>query len=160
MARIERDWQLRIDTNAKRGGETHAQAFGENIAKGLQNRLESLAAEVGAPTRRFTWRASLLPWVLGIALAIPLTVGVCVSAFVPQATVKPPVVERPLGSKASVGSRNVIGLTAAQTREAVSKLSLCQVSKTNDRHACIQVDNRPRVRFGSVDKSRVVVRGM
>jgi hypothetical protein len=36
VARIEREWQLRIDTNAQRAGEAHAQAFGENIARGLQ----------------------------------------------------------------------------------------------------------------------------
>src|ERR1700722_6797723 len=33
VARIERDWQLRIDSNAQRAGEVHAQAFGENIAR-------------------------------------------------------------------------------------------------------------------------------
>ena len=159
VARIERDWQLRIDANAKRAGEAHAQAFGENIARGLQKRLEGLAAEVNAATRRFTWRASL-PWVLGIALAIPLTVGVCVSAFLPQATEKSPVVERSLSSKPGVGLPNAIGLTAAQTREAVSKLSLCQTPKTNDWHACIEVDNPPRIGLGSVDKPRAIVRGM
>jgi hypothetical protein len=159
LTRIERDWQLRIDTNAQRAGEAHAQAFGENIARGLQERLEGLAAEVKASTRRFTWRSSL-PWVLGIAIAIPLTVGVCVSAFLPQAAEKPPVVERPLTSKPGVGLPSAIGLTAAQTREAVSKLSLCQAPKTNDWHACFEVDNPPRMGLGSVDKPRVVVRGM
>jgi hypothetical protein len=159
VARIERDWQLRIDTNAQRAGEAHAQAFGENIARGLQERLEGLAAEVKASTRRFTWRSSL-PWVLGIAIAIPLTVGVCVSAFLPLAAEKPPAVERALTSKPGVGLPSVIGLTAAQTREAASRLSLCQVPKTNDWHACIEVDNPPRIGLGSVDRPRVVVRGM
>jgi len=154
VARIEREWQLRIDTNAQRAGEAHAQAFGENIARGLQERLEGLAAEVNASTRRLTWKSSV-PWVLGIALAIPLTVGVCISVFLPQAG-KPAAIEGPLFSKPGVA----IGLTAAQTREAVSKLSLCQVPKTNDWHACIEVDNPPRVGLGSVDKPRVVVRGM
>ena len=154
VARIERDWQLRIDTNAQRAGEAHAQAFGENIARGLQERLEGLAAEVKASTRRLTWRASL-PWVLGIAIAIPLTVGVCVSVFLPQ-TGKSAAIEGALVRKPGVA----IGLTSAQTREAVSKLSLCQVPKTNDWHVCIEVDNPPRVGLGSVDKPRVVVRGM
>jgi hypothetical protein len=154
VARLERDWQLRIDTNAKRAGEAHAQAFGENIARGLQARLEGLAAEVNASTRRFAWKSSL-PWALGIAIAIPLTVGVCVSAFLPQAE-KPAAIERPLVSKPGIA----IGLTAAQTREAVSKLSLCQVPKTNDWHACIEVDTPPRLGLGSIDKPRVVVRGM
>jgi hypothetical protein len=157
VARIERDWQLRIDTNAQRAGEAHAQAFGENIARGLQARLEGLATEVKASTRRFTWRSSL-PWALGIAIAIPLTVGVCVYALLPQAVERRPVVET---SKQSVRfPSSAIGLTAAQTREAVSKLSLCQVPKTNDWHACIEVDNPPRLGLGSIDKPRVVVRGM
>ena len=159
VARIERDWQLRIDTNAQRAGEAHAQAFGENIARGLQERLEGLATEVKASTRRFTWKSSL-PWALGIALAIPLTVGICVSAFLPQAAEKPPVVERPLSGKPGVGLPSAIGLTSAQTREAISKLSPCQVPKTNDWHACIEIDNPPRAGLGSVDKPRVVVRGM
>jgi hypothetical protein len=159
VARIEREWQLRIDTNAQLAGEAHAQAFGESIARGLQKRLEGLAAEVNAATRRFTWKSSL-PWALGIAIAMPLTVGVCVSAFLPQATEKAPVVERSPISKLNVGLPSAVGLTAAQTREAVSKLSLCQTPKTNDWHACIEVDNPPRMGLGSLDKPRAVVRGM
>ena len=79
----------------------HAQAFGENIARGLRERLEGLAAEVEASTRRVTWKSSL-PWALGIALTIPLTVGVCVSVFLPQSAERPPVVERPLIGKPGV----------------------------------------------------------
>jgi hypothetical protein len=127
LARFEREWQLRIDANAQRAGEAQAQAFGANIARGLQGQLEGLAAEVKASTRRFTWKSSL-PGVLGIAISIPPTVGVCVCAFLPQAAEKPPVVERPLISKPGVGLPSALGLAAAQTREAVSKLSLCQLS--------------------------------
>jgi len=159
VARIEREWQLRIDTNAQRAGEAHAQAFGESIARGLQEQLAELAADVKRSTGRFTWKSSL-QWILGIAIAIPLTVGVCVSAFLPQAAEKTPVVERPLISTPGVGLPSAIGLTAAQTREAVSRLSLCQVPKTNDWHACIEVDNPPHMGLGSLDKPRAVVRGM
>ena len=159
VARLEREWQLRIDANAKRAGEAQAQAFGENIVRGLQGQIEKLTVDVRSATRRYTWRSSL-QWALGIAIAIPLTVGICVSAFLPQTAEKPPVAERPLTSKPSVGLPNAIGLTAAQTREAASRLSLCQVPKTNDWHACIEVDNPPRMGLGSVDKPRVVVRGM
>ena len=42
--------------------------------------------------------------------------------------------------------------TAAQTRAAVSKLSLCQVPKTNDWHACIEVDNPPRMGLGAAGR--------
>jgi hypothetical protein len=159
VARIERDWQLRIDTNAQRAGEAHAQAFGENIARGLQGQIDKLTADVRSATRRYTWR-STLQWALGIAIAIPLTVAVCVSAFLPQTVEKPFAIERPPIGKPRVGLPNAIGFTAAQTREASSRLSLCQVPKTNDWHACIEVDNPPRMGLGSVDKPRVVIRGM
>jgi hypothetical protein len=36
---IERDWQLRIDSNAQRAGEAQAKAFGESIAQGLHEQL-------------------------------------------------------------------------------------------------------------------------
>lgn len=159
VARIQREWQLRIDNNAQRAGEAQAQAFGENIAQGLQGQLAELAAEVKSATRRLTWKSSL-QWALGIAIAIPLTVGICVSAFLPHAAETPPAVDKPLIAKPSVGLPNAINLTAAQTRAAVSKLSLCQVPKTNDWHACIEVDNPPRMGLGAIDRPRVVVRGM
>ena len=157
VARIEREWQLRIDNNAQRAGEAHAQAFGENIARGLQGRLEELADEVHSATRRLTWKFSLR-WALGVAIAIPLTVAVCVSSLSPSVgshVDKPPAISKP-----SAGLPSVVGLTTAQVREAVSRLSLCQVTKTNDWHACIEVDSPQRVGLGSADRLRVVVRGM
>jgi len=159
LARIEREWQLRIDNNAQRAGDAQAQAFGEGIARGLQRQLAELAADVKRSTRRFTWKSSL-QWVLGIAIAIPLTVVICVNAFLPHGeSLEKPNVERPTISK-PIGVPSVIGLTAAQTREAVSKLSLCQAPKTSDWHACIEVDNPARMGLGSVDKPRAIVRGM
>ena len=41
LARIEREWQLRIDHNAQRAGEVQAQAFGESIARGRRNSSQS-----------------------------------------------------------------------------------------------------------------------
>jgi len=152
VKRLEQEWQLRIDQNAQRAGEAQAKAFGENIVRGLQGQLAALAADVKSSTRRYTWRSSL-QWVLGIAVAIPLTVGLCVSAFLPAT-------EKPLIDKRNVGLPSAIGLTAAQTRAAISKLSVCQVSKTNDWHTCIEVDSPPRMGLGAVDRPRVVVRGM
>ena len=159
VARIEREWQLRIDQNAQSAGEAQARAFGESIARGLQGELAELAADIKSSTRRFTWKSSL-QWVLGIALAIPLTVFICVSALSPhvESNVEQPRVGRPITSKSAVGIPRVVGLTAA--REAVSKMSLCQAPRTNDWHACIEVDSPPRVGLGAVDKPRVVVRGM
>jgi hypothetical protein len=161
VARLEREWQLRIDANAQRAGEAQAQAFGQNITRGLQGQLDKLTADVNSATRHYTWRSSL-QWALGIAIAIPLTVGVCVSAFLPHAD---PQIDnanggRPVMSRSGVGLPGAVGLTAAQTRAAVSKLSLCQTPKTNDWHACVEVDNPPRMGLGAVDKPRAVVRGM
>jgi hypothetical protein len=120
VACIEREWQLRIDSNAQRAGEAQAQAFGANIARGLQAQIAELATDVKNSTRRFTWKSSL-QWALGIAVAIPLTIGVCVSVLSPH--VEPPVEkpngERPSISKPSVWMPSVIELTAAQTQEAV-----------------------------------------
>jgi len=83
LTRIEQDWQLHIDANAKRAGEAQAKAFGESIARGLQERLSNLTAQVEASTRQFTWKSSLR-WAAGIAVAIPLTVGICVSWTCPD----------------------------------------------------------------------------
>jgi hypothetical protein len=159
LARVERDWQLRIDSNAQRAGEAQAKAFGENVARGLQERLAELGAQVDDSIRQLTWKSSLR-WGLGIALAIPLTVAVCVSAFLPRTQEKLSV-ERPALSQPDFGKPGgAIGLSVAQTREAISKLSVCEVAKTADWHACIEVDSPPPVGLGTVDKPRVVVRGM
>lgn len=161
VARLEREWQLRIDANAQRAGEAQAKAFGENITRGLQGQLDKLTADVTRATRRYTWMSSL-QWVLGIAIAIPLTVAVCVSAFLPHADpqIDKPNGGRPVMSKPTVGLPATMGLTAAQTREVASKLSLCQTPTANGWHPCIDVDNPPRMGLGAVDKPRVVIRGM
>lgn len=158
VARLEREWQLRIDANAQRAGEAQAQAFGENITRGLQGQLEKLTADVRSATRRYTWTSSL-QWALGIAIAIPLTVAVCVSAISPR--IEQPVIEKATLPKLSLGRpMGAVNLTDAQVRQAVSKLSLCQVEKTADWHACIEVDSPPRTGLGSGDRPRIVVRGM
>jgi hypothetical protein len=159
LGRIEQEWQLRIDSNAQRAGEAQAKAFGERIAQGLQGRLEDLAAQVETSTRQLTWRSSLR-WVLGIALAIPLTVAICVSIFQPSTegsrnVAKAEVTVPDLGKPGSA-----IGLSPAQTRDALSKISVCEVAKTADWHACIEVDSPPRMGLGALDKPRVVIRGM
>lgn len=157
LARLEQDWQLRIDSSAQRAGEAQAKAFGESIARGLQGKLADLAAQVEASTRRFTWRSSL-QWALGIAIAIPLTVAICLN--VAPRTEKPAVERVATLSKPDFVKPGAIGVTAAQTREVLSKLSICEVAKTTDWHACIEVDNPPRMGLGATDKPRVVIRGM
>src|SRR5580700_396381 len=65
VTRLERDWQLRIDANAQRAGESHAKAFGASIARGLEEQLTRLTSDVAAATRRFTW-TSTVRWIGGI----------------------------------------------------------------------------------------------
>src|SRR6185312_11151898 len=154
LGRIEQEWQLRIDSNAQRAGEAQAKAFGESIARGLEGRLAELAARVESSTHQLTWKSSLR-WTLGIALAIPLTVAICVSAFLPSAERKPTVETLALSPPDFGRSAAPLGLSAAKTRELLSKVSVCEVAKTADWHACIEVDSPPRMGLGAVDKPRV-----
>ena len=154
VARIEKEWQLRIDQHAQRAGEAQAKAFGENIARGLQAQITELGSEIKRVTQAtqvLAWKTSIR-WVLGIAIAIPLTVAICVSALSPHDSLP--------GEQTGKAVIPNMALTSAQTQEAVAKLSLCQVPRTDGWHVCIEADNPPRVGFGEDDKARVVVRGM
>lgn len=51
VARIEKEWQLRIDQTAQRSGEAQAKAFGENITRGLQAQITALGAKVEHATQ-------------------------------------------------------------------------------------------------------------
>jgi hypothetical protein len=153
VERIEKEWQLRIDQNAQRAGEVQAKAFGENIVRGLQAQITELGAEVKRATQAtqgIAWKTSLR-WVLGIAISIPLTVAICVSALSPH--------DLSPGGQTMAAIPNM-ALTSAQTQEAVARLSLCRVPRTDGWHVCIEAENPPRVGFGEDDKARVVVRGM
>ena len=154
LARLEREWQLRIDENAKRAGETQAKAFGEHIAQGLQGQITALGAEVKRATQAtqgLAWKTSLR-WILGIGLAIPLTVGICVSALSPH--------DPALAGQTGKSVIPNMALTPAQTQEAIDKLSLCQAPGINGWHVCVEADNPPRVGFGEDEKPRVFVQGM
>ena len=144
LTRIERDWQLHIDGNAQRAGETQAQAFGERIAQGLHKQLTDLATQVERSTRRLSWKSSL-GWALGIAMAIPLTVSVGVQTFAPN-----------------VEKLSVEGLTPEQTRAALSRVVRCRINKNDwhDWHICIAVDDSPRLTKGASGEALVVLRGM
>jgi hypothetical protein len=143
LTRIEREWQLRIDSNAQRAGEAQAKAFGENIARGLHVQLARLANQVEASTRHLTWKSSLR-WALGIGLAIPLAINIGVQAIAPS------------GEKLSVP-----GLTPEQTRDALSKLVRCHRGNDwEDWHICIAVDVPPSLTKGANGEALAVVRGM
>jgi hypothetical protein len=158
LARIEREWQLRIDSNAQRAGEAQAKAFGESIAHGLEDRLTDLASQVEVATRRYTWK-SAWPWAFGVAFAIPLTAAVCLNASSPGGNQRVPDAEMRAKLNAAKPAFP-INLSEAQAREALSKLSLCQVQKTLDWHACIEVDSPPHIGFGGMNPMRVAIRGM
>jgi hypothetical protein len=144
LTRIDREWQMHIDSNAQRAGEAQAKAFGESIAQGLHEQLAELATQVEASTRRLTWKTSLR-WALGIAIAIPLAINLGVQAIAP-----------------SVEKLSVSGLTPEQTRDALSKLVPCHPEKNNwrDWHICIAVDAPPSLVRGASGEALVVVRGM
>ncbi len=143
LTRIEREWQMHIDSNAERAGEAQAKAFGESIAQGLHEQLARLATQVEVSTRHLTWKSSLR-WALGIALAIPLAINLGVQAIAP-----------------SVEKLSVAGLTPEQTRDALSKLVPCHPEKNwHDWHICIAVDAPPSLMKGANGEALVVVRGM
>jgi hypothetical protein len=148
ITRLEKDWHLRIDQTAHRAGEAQAQAFGEKITQGLQAKVDDLSNRLESTTRNLTWKNNFR-WAAGIAVAIPLTIGICVTALVPprdDLAQHPPI---------------AIGLTPAQAQEAVTKLSYCQVPRSTDGwHVCIEVENPPRIGYGEDDQPRMVVRGM
>jgi hypothetical protein len=135
LARIEREWQLRIDANAQRAGEDQAKAFGQSIAAGLAEQLENLTLQVEAATRRFAW-ATTLKWGLSIGIGIALAVVVGVWTLLPT----------------------VDGLSPLQVRDAITRLSPCQVQKES--HVCIRVNEKPQVTKGLEGQALVVVQGM
>jgi ribosomal protein L9 len=116
VTRLERDWQLRIDANAQRAGESHAKAFGAAIARGLEEQLTQLTSGVAAATRRFTW-TSTVRWIGGIALAIPLIVTIALRISTPS----------------------IEGVSADQLRAAVSQLQGCSVGPQT--RVCVLVDD-------------------
>jgi hypothetical protein len=141
LMRIEREWQLNIDSNAQRAGEAQAKAFGAGIARGLQEQLAELAIQVQVSTRHLTWKSSLR-WALGIGIAIPIVINLGIHALSP-----------------SVEKLSVAGLTPEQTRDALSKLVPCRIDKTSW-HVCTGVDDPPRLTKGPSGEPLVVVRGM
>jgi hypothetical protein len=143
LTRIEREWQMHIDSNAQRAGEAQAEAFGESIARGLHEQLAHLADRVEVATRHLHWKSSLR-WALGIGIAIPLAINIGVQAIAP-----------------SIEKLSVAGLTPEQTRDALSKLAPCHPEKSwHDWHICIAVDAPPSLVRGASGEALVVVRGM
>jgi hypothetical protein len=143
LTRIEREWQMRIDSNAQRAGEAQAHAFGENIAQGLHEQLARLASQVEISMRHLTWKSSLR-WALGIGIAIPIAINIGVQSIAP-----------------SVEKLSVAGLTPEQTSDALSKLVPCHEEKNwRNWHVCVAVDAPPYLVKGASGEALVVIRGM
>ena len=131
---VERAGRRRLDTRPDAGVTGDPSEFlqlliarderEEPIAPGEVQpvQITALGSEIERATQAtqvLAWKTSLR-WVLGIAIAIPLTVAVCVTAFSPHDSLPE---EQGTAGKAVIPN---IALTSAQTPEAVAKLSLCQ----------------------------------
>ncbi len=141
---LRRGWQLHVAENSKAAGSEMARRFGEQITKGLGKRLAELADQAEMATRRLSWK-STLTWVLGLAIAIPLTVTLGIQTFMP-----------------TVDQMSIPGLSVAQTRDVVSRITLCwpQRNDIRNEHVCIVTDDPPRVTRAPHEETAVVVRGM
>jgi len=139
-----RGWQAHVAENSKAAGSEMARRFGEEIAKGLENRLAELAGQVETATRRLAWK-SILSWTLGIAIAIPLTVDVGIHAFMP-----------------SVEDMTIPGLSVAQTHDVLTRIHLCwpDPRKQQDFHVCVVTDDPPHITRDPWEKPAVIARGM
>ena len=133
--RLEADWKNQFTHMAANAGAEQAKTFGSGIAAGLSAQLDTTTQEVKRATYRFYWQSNLR-WILGIAMAVPLTIALGVWAFFPS----------------------VDGLPMLHARVAMSHLSMCKIEKQV--HVCMAVDDKPQI-VSTPDNGRmVVVRGM
>lgn len=74
LAELRENWQLQVAENSRAAGKELARTFGEQIAVGLRQQLESMSTAVERATRRVSW-VSALQWAPGIALGMVLITG-------------------------------------------------------------------------------------
>src|SRR6185312_4798572 len=141
---LSRNWQMHVAENSKAAGRDMARAFGAEIAAGLEQRLEKLTVQAERATRRLTLRAAF-PWVIGLAIAIPLIIGIALSALMPRPA-----------------DPSILGLTADQTHDVLSRITLCSPHKSDirEQHVCVATDDPPRLIRDPHDKAAVIARGM
>jgi len=141
---LRRGWQLHVAENSKAAGSEMARRFGEEIAKGLEKRLAELTRDAEIATRRLTWE-STLTWVVGLVIAIPLSINIGIRAFMP-----------------TIDEMSLPGLSVSQTHDVVSRITLCWPRHTDilDQHVCVMTDDPPKVTRAPHDEAAVVVRGM
>lgn len=112
-------WQMHVAENSKAAGKETARAFGEEIATGLQQRLQTMSYEVRKATLQFGWM-SALTWGFGISIGIVVSIGVGVWALVPS----------------------VEGLSTLQVREAMARVAPCNVGQ--EAHVCAVIEDKSR----------------
>ncbi|HXS29091.1 MAG TPA: hypothetical protein VN730_15640 [Steroidobacteraceae bacterium] len=141
---LSRNWQMHVAENSKAAGRDMALAFGAEIAAGLEQRLEKLAIQAERATRRLTLRAAF-PWVMGLAIAIPVIIAIALSALMPRPA-----------------DPSILGLTADQTHDVLSRIAICAPYKNDmgDLHVCVATDDPPRLIRDPHNKATVIVRGM
>jgi hypothetical protein len=131
---LRENWWLNIEENAKASGAQMAFAFGEEIAAGLEKRLQVLSVEVERATRRFGWMTAL-KWGAGVAAGIVLTILIGVRVFTP----------------------GVDGLTRQQVRTVMARIGPCTIGKES--HVCVAVDPEESLRYKD-DQTWMAIRGM
>ncbi|MGH8275168.1 MAG: hypothetical protein ACRETG_06520 [Steroidobacteraceae bacterium] len=135
IAELRGGWQLHVAENSKAAGQELARAFGEQIASGLQQRLERLGDAVERVTRRFEW-ATALKWGGAMAIGCVLLVLIGVWALLPS----------------------VDGLSSSQVRAAVTRLAPCHIG--HERHVCIAADAGTRVGKAVDGADLVIISGL
>jgi hypothetical protein len=135
VSRLRDEWRLHVVENSRAAGEEIARAFGAQMAVGLRQQLERLAAGVEQATQRFGWM-SALKWAAGIALGITLTISVGVWAMLPR----------------------VEGASWTYVWIAAAHLRGCEVHQ--EAHVCIATDEKQQLLKSANGEPLVVVRGM
>jgi len=144
LTELRQGWQLHVAENSKAAGREMARAFGEEMAGGLQQSLAQLAGRAEIATRRLTWQTHAL-WAMGVGVGIALLVMFGIHTFTP-----------------TVDELSIPGLSAMQTHEVLSRITLCwpQPKNLRDAHVCVVTDNPPQLTRGPHSEAAVVVRGM
>ena len=87
----------------------------------------------------------MLIWMVGIAIAIPLTVDIGIQAFRPR-----------------VEDMTIPGLSVTQTHDVLRRITLCWPDrrKLQDAHVCVITDDTPHVTRAPHEEPAVIARGM
>jgi hypothetical protein len=140
IGELRAGWQMHVAENSRSAGAEMARTFGNQIASGLQQRLEQLATRVETATHRFEWMPAL-KW--GVSIGCAAVVAVSLMTITVIRAVEP----------------QAAGVNPKQAQAAATHLVTCQVDKIE--HTCIALEDTPRVvARGPHGEMLAVVRGM